>query len=75
MHPAYNYGEAILNSEEYKKYIPDYYLTYGDYWNNQIKYHAKLMLLVIHIIITLNVDWRKNTILNCLTMDFNQRIC
>jgi len=41
MHPAYNYGEAILNSEEYKKYIPDYYLTYGEYWNNQIKIPGK----------------------------------
>jgi len=41
MHPAYNYGEAILNSEEYRKYTPDYYLTYGEYWNNQIKIPGK----------------------------------
>jgi len=37
MHPAYNYGAAILNSEEYRKYTPDYFLTYGEYWNKQIK--------------------------------------
>ena len=37
MHPAYNYGDAILNSEEYRKYTPDYFLTYGEYWNKQIK--------------------------------------
>jgi len=40
-HPAYNYGEAILNSEEYKKYTPDYFLTYGEYWNNQINIPGK----------------------------------
>jgi len=37
MHPAYNYGDGILNSEEYRKYTPDYFLTYGEYWNKQIK--------------------------------------
>ncbi len=35
-HPAYNYGESVLKSEEYKKYSPDYVLTYGDYWNEQM---------------------------------------
>lgn len=40
-HPAYNYGEVILNSEEYKKYTPDYFLTYGEYWNNQINIPGK----------------------------------
>jgi len=41
MHPAYNYGDAILNSEEYRKYTPDYFLTYGEYWNKQIKIPGK----------------------------------
>lgn len=41
MHPAYNYGSAILNSEEYRKYTPDYFLTYGEYWNKQIKIPGK----------------------------------
>jgi len=41
MHPAYNYGEGILNSEEYRKYIREYFLTYGEYWNNQIKIPGK----------------------------------
>jgi len=36
-HPAYNYGEYLRNSEEYKKYVPDYFITYGEYWNKQIK--------------------------------------
>lgn len=37
MHLAYNYGDAILNSEEYRKFTPDYFLTFGEYWNKQIK--------------------------------------
>lgn len=41
MHPAYNYGDGILNSEEYRKYTPDYFLTYGEYWNKQIKIPGK----------------------------------
>lgn len=36
IHQAYNFGKAILNSEEYKKYTPDYFLTYGEYWSKQI---------------------------------------
>jgi hypothetical protein len=40
-HESYNYGEAILNSKEYKKYVPDYFLTYGDYWNREIRIPGK----------------------------------
>lgn len=40
-HPAYNYGEGVRNSEEYKKYVPDYFLTYGEYWNNQVRIPGK----------------------------------
>jgi len=40
-HPAYNYGEGVRNSEEYKKYVPDYLLTYGEYWNSQVRIPGK----------------------------------
>lgn len=39
--PAYNYGEGVRNSKEYKKYVPDYFLTYGEYWNNQVRIPGK----------------------------------
>jgi len=32
-HLAYNYS---LNGEEYSSYLPDYYLTYGQYWKDQL---------------------------------------
>ena len=41
MHPAYNYGVGLINSKEYKKYTPDYFLTYGDYWNKEIRIPGK----------------------------------
>ncbi len=34
-HQAYNYGKALLGSE-YEKYLPQYFLTFGKYWNSQI---------------------------------------
>jgi len=40
-HLAYNYGEGVRNSEEYKKYVPDYFLTYGEYWSNQVRIPGK----------------------------------
>lgn len=40
-HPAYNYGEAVFKSEEYRKYLPNYLLTYGDYWNENMNTPVK----------------------------------
>ncbi len=33
-HKAYIAGEVVKKSKEYKKYLPDYLYTYGDYWSN-----------------------------------------
>lgn len=38
---GYNYGDVILENEHYKKYLPDYTFTHGDYWNEQIKLPPK----------------------------------
>lgn len=35
-HIAYNYSNCILKNDEYKKYLPDYLLTYGQYWNENM---------------------------------------
>lgn len=32
----YNYADAIVNDERVKKGLPDYMLTYGEWWSNQI---------------------------------------
>ena len=44
-HMAYNYGDAVFKSEHYKKELPDYILTYGDYWNDKIKIPSKIITI------------------------------
>lgn len=44
-HPAYNYSDIILNSDIYIKYLPDYFLTYGKYWNEQINIPVKKIVI------------------------------
>jgi hypothetical protein len=35
-HPAFNYGMATETSPSYRPYLPDYVLTYGDYWSDRV---------------------------------------
>jgi hypothetical protein len=35
-HSAYNFAPKILQSSIYRKYTPDFYLTYGKYWEAQV---------------------------------------
>ncbi|GAI76912.1 unnamed protein product, partial [marine sediment metagenome] len=44
-HMAYNYGDAVFKSEQYKKALPDYILTFGDYWNDKIKVPSKIITI------------------------------
>ena len=44
-HMAYNYGYTVFKSEQYKKCLPDYILTYGDYWNDKIKIPSKIITI------------------------------
>jgi hypothetical protein len=42
---AYNYGDGIFKSKEYRKYLPDYILTFGDYWNTQMNIPSKVVTI------------------------------
>ncbi len=33
---TYRYGEKIAESPEYRKHMPDYFLTWGDYWTRNV---------------------------------------
>lgn len=44
-HTTYNYGTAIFNSREYQEYMPKYYLTYGQYWANNIRVPIKKIII------------------------------
>lgn len=35
-HDAYNFAPAILNDHAYRQIFPDYFLTFGSWWGNQI---------------------------------------
>lgn len=38
-HPAYHYGSSILN--EVAPYLPEYFLTHGQYWSDRIRIPGK----------------------------------
>ncbi len=40
-HDAYCFSEDIVMSDEYKRYLPDDFLGYGDWWNRQINVPIK----------------------------------
>ncbi|MCK4445456.1 MAG: hypothetical protein KAW56_00070 [Candidatus Marinimicrobia bacterium] len=44
-HRAYNYGGTILSSDEYKEYLPNYFLTYGKYWSDSINLPVKKVII------------------------------
>jgi hypothetical protein len=40
-HMAYNYADNIAQSTDYQQYLPDYFLTYGDFWAEEINLPSK----------------------------------
>jgi hypothetical protein len=44
-HEAYNFAPVLRDSLDYRKTLPDYFLSYGEWWNNQI--NAPLQPVVI----------------------------
>jgi hypothetical protein len=40
-HPFYNFSNKIFNSLEYKKYLPDYLLTWGKFWSDNMRHPSK----------------------------------
>jgi hypothetical protein len=35
-HDAYNFAETLVQSDSYRETLPQYFLSYGDWWNTQI---------------------------------------
>lgn len=40
-HDAYNFGPSILNAFAFQQILPDYFLTYGSWWGDQINAPVK----------------------------------
>ena len=44
-HFAYNYSQAIYDSAEYLEYMPDFFLTFGHFWERLIRLPVKTVVL------------------------------
>lgn len=44
-HDAYNFGQRIQGSVAYRKTLPDYFLSYGRWWEQQINLPARMIPL------------------------------
>ncbi|SIR42323.1 hypothetical protein [Pontibacter lucknowensis] len=40
-HMAYNYADNVAQSTDYQQYLPDYFLTYGNFWSEEINLPSK----------------------------------
>jgi hypothetical protein len=44
-HPAYSYHERIRDSSLYRDYLPEFLLTYGEFWSRNTRTASKLVVL------------------------------
>lgn len=44
-HLAYNYSDGVFKSKEFRKYLPEYILTFGNYWNEQMNIPCKTVTI------------------------------
>ncbi len=44
-HMAYNYSETIAHSSQYQQYLPDYFLTYGNFWSEEINLPSQKVVI------------------------------
>ena len=44
-HEAYNFAPAILNSSQYGKYTPDYFLAWGEWWAERINVPSEVIVI------------------------------
>lgn len=44
-HIAYNYGRGFFDIKELRKLLPSYYLTFGEYWQEQIIHPARKVVV------------------------------
>jgi hypothetical protein len=45
-HPAYNYPESVITRKNnYYEHLPQYFLTFGEYWNKLVRLPAKIQII------------------------------
>ncbi len=73
-HVNYQFCDYILNNTECRKMLPDYYLTFGKYWNNIIKVPYKCYVIGYAKTLLKELIPNNNKILFCADIDFDRYI-
>ncbi|MDY6820929.1 MAG: CDP-glycerol glycerophosphotransferase family protein [Deferribacterota bacterium] len=58
-HPFYNYSEDLFYSSEYREYLPNYLLTWGEFWNNNMRHPAEKITVGYPYVIKRLEEYRK----------------
>lgn len=61
-HDAYNFAPAVLNSEIYRLYVPDYFLAYGQWWADHIQTPAQVINIGNPYYDTMRRKWKDKII-------------
>lgn len=72
-HTFYQYSDIILNNYKYKGILPEYFLTFGEYWDNKIKIPQKHGVIGYAKPVIMETDGEEN-ILFCADVDFEKYI-
>lgn len=71
-HANYHYCDYIVNNRECSKMLPEYYLTFGEYWNKQTKMPQKCNVIGYAKPVIKDVVPTNNKILFCADLDFDR---
>ena len=70
----YQYCNYILNNSDCYKMLPDYYLTFGEYWSSQVKIPQKCNIISYAKTVIKNKIPNNNKILFCAGINFDEYI-
>ena len=71
-HANYQYGNYILNNYECSRILPDYYLTFGEYWHNHVNIPQKCKVVGYAKPIVKDSVPVNQKILFCADLDFDR---
>lgn len=71
---AHYWGNQIVDSADCKKIFPDYFLTYGAYWNKEVNLPCKKVVIGTHRKYDANTDKRNHNILVCLVTHYRKYV-
>lgn len=73
-HANYQYCDYIINDKECAKMLPDYYLTFGEYWNSSVKMPQKRNVIGYAKTVSRDMVPNNNKVLFCADIDIDRYI-